>query len=227
MKHIAITGSINAISLGDDLADRVLTNESWNRLSQDDARTANHYFISYCSSKKESELAVWEFVKTEKPNFGVTVFLPPLIFGPPIQAIKKPISKGISFSIDIFHSIWDGSNAEVPATMFPSWIDVRDLADAHVKSLTAPGAKNKRFLIGGFPLTNTAVARSIKAQAERGDLPKSVLETLAKEGDADSKTPVPKIEADAATEALGLKFRSMDEMVKDTVERILELKARE
>jgi nucleoside-diphosphate-sugar epimerase len=213
--------------MGDDLADRVLTNESWNHLSQDDGRAANHYFVSYCSSKKESELAVWKFVETEKPSFGVTVFLPPLIFGPPIQAIKKPISEGINFSVDIFHGLWNGKNEEIPATMFPSWIDVRDLAEAHVKSLTAPRAKNKRFLIGGFPLTNTAMARSIKAQADRGDLPKSVLEKLAKEGEADSKTPVPKIEAAEATEALNLSFRTMDEMVKDTVERILELQARE
>lgn len=227
VKHIAITGSINAISMGDDLVDRVLTNQSWNRLSQDDARAANHYFYSYCSSKKESELAVWKFVETEKPSFGVTVFLPGLIFGPPIQAITKPVSKGINFSTDVFHSLWDGSNATIPKTMFPSYIDVRDLAEAHVKALTAPGAKNKRFLIGGFPLTYTAMVRSIKEQVARGDLPSVVLDKLAEEGEEDKTTPVPKIEAGEATEALGLTFRTMDQTVGDTVKRILELKARE
>ncbi|KAL6412526.1 hypothetical protein AUP68_03729 [Ilyonectria robusta] len=227
LKHIAITGSINAVSTGDDLVDRVLTNESWNRLTQDDARAANHPFYSYCSSKKEGELAIWEFVETEKPSFGITVFLPPLIFGPPIQAIKKPISKGINFSTDIFHSLWDGSNDEIPSTMFPSYIDVRDLAEAHVRALTAPGARNKRLLIGGFPLTNTAMAKSIKDQVNRGELPNTILDKLAKESGEDKTTPVPKIEAGEATEVLGLTFRTMDQTTGDTVKRILELKARE
>ncbi|KAH8177001.1 NAD dependent epimerase/dehydratase family protein [Sarocladium implicatum] len=227
LKHVAITGSINAVTMGDDLADRVLTNESWLSLTREDARAANHYFVSYCSSKKESELAVRKFVETEKPSFGVTVFLPPLIFGPPIQAIKKPLSKGINFSVDTLYDLWNGKNDNIPATMFPSWIDVRDLAEAHVKSFTAPAARNKRFLIGGLPLTYTAMARSIKCLAEKGKLPESVLEKLAKEGEADRNTVVPKIEAGEATKALNLTFRTMDEMVKDTVERILELQARE
>lgn len=215
------------MSKGDDLADRILTNELWNDISQEKARAANHYFISYCSSKKESELAVWKFVEAENPSFGVTVFLPALIFGPPIQAVKKPISKGINMSNGILYDLFNGDNAEIPATIFPSWIDVRDLAVAHVKSLTAPAARNKRFLIGGFPLTNTALAKTIGDLAGKGALPRSVLEKLAKEGEADRHTPVPKIEAAEATRALDMTFRTMEEMVKDTVEKILELEARE
>lgn len=227
MKHIAVTGSINATSAGDDLADRILTNSSWVPISQDDARKANHPFYSYCSSKKEAELAIWEFIKTEKPSFTVTVFLPALIFGPPIQATKKPVSQGINFSNDILYSLWNGTNEKIPPTIFPSYIDVRDLAEAHVKSLTASGARNKRFLIGGFPFTNTDLARSIKAQVERGELPKEVLEKMAGESGENIGTPVPKIEAEEATEALNLTFRSMDQTTGDTVRRILELKARE
>lgn len=227
VKHIAITGSINAVSSGDDLVDRILTNQSWNHLTQEDARAANHPFYSYCSSKKEAELAVWQFLETEKPSFGITVFLPPLIFGPPIQALTKPVSKGINFSTDILHGLWDGSQTEIANTMFPSYIDVRDLAEAHVKALTAPAARNKRFLIGGFPLTNTAMARSIKEQVTRGDLPAMVLDKLAKDSGEDKTTPVPKIEAEEATEVLGLTFRTLDQTVGDTVQRILELKARE
>lgn len=223
LKHIAITGSINAVSMGDDLADRVLTDESWLPLSQEDARTANNAFYSYCSSKKEAELAIWDFVKEEDPHFGVTVFLPPLIFGPPIQAITKPTSRGINFSTDILHSLWDGSNAKVPNTMFPSYIDVRDLADAHVRSLTTPEAKNKRFYIGGFPFTNTAFVRAVRSLAENGELPKAVLEKLAQESGEDKVTPVPKIEADAATEILHLSFRDLNETARDTVNRVLEL----
>lgn len=165
-------------------------------------------------------------MQTEKPSFSVTVFLPPLIFGPPIQALQKPVSKGINFSNDILYSLWNGTNKRIPATMFPSYIDVRDLAEAHLKCLTAPEARNKRFLIGGLPLTNTAMARSIKSQVERGELPEEVLEKIAEESGEDRTTPVPKIEAGEATRVLNLTFRTMDQTTGDTVRRILQLKAR-
>jgi nucleoside-diphosphate-sugar epimerase len=214
--------------MGDDLADRILTNDSWNHATVEQARAAeNAVFLWYSSSKKEAELAIWDFVKTEQPAFGITVFLPALIFGPPIHAITRPISEGINFSNDLFHSLWNGKNATIPQTAFPSYIDVRDLAVAHVKSLTIPEARNKRYLIGGFPMTFTAMARSVKEQVERGELPKELLETLAEESGEDKTTPVPRIEADEATKALNLTFRTMDQTTGDTVRRILELEVRE
>lgn len=82
LKSIAVTGSVNSITTGaaEDNKVREYTNESWNDITPEFARKLNNDFISYCSSKKESELALWEFVKNEKPNFTVsnlstTVFL--------------------------------------------------------------------------------------------------------------------------------------------------------
>jgi nucleoside-diphosphate-sugar epimerase len=225
LKHISVTGSINSITMGDDLATRTLTNSSWIGITQDSARQANHMFVSYCSSKKESELAAWEFMKTEKPTFGLTVFLPALIFGPPIQPVKD--SKHLNFSVDVFYSLWDGRNETIPATMFPSYIDVRDLAVAHVRALTEPAANNKRFLIGGMPLTYTAMVRELKSLIESGELPEEVGAKLAKESDADKHTVVPKIEAQEGNEALKMHFRSLRETVRDMAKRILEIKAEE
>ena len=73
------------MTTGGDLATRTLTNTSYHDITQDQARAANNGYISYVSVKKEAELAVWRFVEEEKPPFSVTVFLPALIFGPPIQ----------------------------------------------------------------------------------------------------------------------------------------------
>jgi hypothetical protein len=73
LKSIAITGSINAITTGapDDNAAREYTNDSWNNITQEYARESKSGFIMYCSSKKEAELAIWDFVKVEKPHFSV------------------------------------------------------------------------------------------------------------------------------------------------------------
>ena len=211
--------------MGDDLATRTITNSSWLGITQEAAQQANHMFVSYSSSKKESELAAWEFIKTEKPAFGLTVFLPALIFGPPIQPIKD--SKHLNFSVDVFYSLWDGRNETIPATMFPSYIDVRDLALAHVRALTEPAVNNKRLLIGGMPLTNTAMVRELKSLVESGELPEEVGAKLAKESVEDQQTVVPKIEAQEGNEALKMQFRSFRETVYDMAKRILEIRAKE
>lgn len=211
--------------MGDDLATRTLTDESWNNITPEFARTANNAFVSYCSSKKEAEQAAWKFVDTEKPEFGLTVFLPALIFGPPIQPVKD--GKHLNFSVDSFYSLVDGRNATIPDTMFPSYIDVRDLALAHVKALTEPAANNKRFLIGGRPLTYTAMVRELKSLIADGELPKELESTIAKESGEDQRTLVPKIDAKPGNEALKIEFRSLRETVRDMTKKILEIKARE
>jgi nucleoside-diphosphate-sugar epimerase len=208
--------------MGDDLATRTLTNRSWNTITQDYAKEANNMFVSYCSSKKEAEQAVWLFMETEKPSFGVTVLLPALIFGPPIQPVKD--SKHLNFSVDIFYSLWDGRNETIPDTMFPSYIDVRDLALAHIKALTMPAAYNKRFLIGGMHFTCTAMARAIKDLVANGRLPAEVTAKLATESGEDQRVAVAKIEAGEGNEALGMTFRSLEETVRDMALRILEIK---
>jgi len=224
LKHISITGSINAITMGDDLATREITNDGWNNISIEDAKKANQEFVSYCSSKKEAEKAVWEFIEKENPSFGVTVFLPALIFGPPIQPVKD--SKHLNFSVGLFNSLIDGSNETVPATMFPSYIDVRDLSLAHIRAFTVPEARNRRFLIGGMPLTYTAMVRAIKTGVEKGEIPREVLDTVAKEGTADANTPVPKIRAEEGNKILDMKFRTLEETIRDMTLQILKIKER-
>ncbi|KAF2433553.1 NAD(P)-binding protein [Tothia fuscella] len=216
LKSVAITGSINAITMGDDLENRILTNESWNNITIASAKEVNNPFVSYCSSKKEAELAVWDFVTSEKPSFTITVLLPALIFGPPIQPLKAPATKNLNFSVGVIYSLFDGSNKErTPGTMFPSYIDVRDLADAHVKTLTAEGAKNKRFLIGGRPLALDAAVEALRGVKDlEGRLPRE---------NAEMKVVVPKIEAGEGNEVLGMEFRSFESTIRDTAEKILEL----
>jgi nucleoside-diphosphate-sugar epimerase len=214
LKSIAITGSINSITTGDDLATRTLTNTSWNNITQAQAKEMNNPYISYCSSKKEAELAVWEFVKNENPSFGITVFLPALIFGPPIQPVKSVAN--LNFSVSLLYSLFNGQNTTIPATPFPSYIDVRDLADAHVKALTTEGAKNKRFLIGGKLFGMEKVVEVLKGiKALEGRLPAANAEAEV--------LPEAKIGAEEGNEVLGMKFRSFEETIGDTVERILEI----
>ncbi|KAB5549794.1 hypothetical protein GE09DRAFT_184868 [Coniochaeta sp. 2T2.1] len=217
LKSIVVTGSVNAMTTGspEELLAGPLTNETWLPVTQEQARAQNNAYISYCSGKKEGELAIWDFVKTTSPSFTVTVLLPALIFGPPIEPIKGG-AKGLHYSSRIVYSLFDGSNATIPPTSFPSYIDVRDLADAHVRALTEEKAANKRLTIGGFPLTYTAMVHALAKVPElEGRLPT--------ESGEDKNVVFPKILADEGNTVLRLNFRTLEETMRDTAARILEL----
>ncbi|KAK5655308.1 hypothetical protein OQA88_5875 [Cercophora sp. LCS_1] len=218
LKSIAVTGSINAVTTGapSELA-APLTNKTWLPLSAADAREAKNPYYSYCSAKKEGELAIWDFVSTAKPHFGVTVLLPALIFGPPIQPLSKGL-KSLNYSTNVIYSFINGTYDKVPDTTFPSFVDVRDLAEAHVAALTSEGARDKRLLVDGKVVTYSDLVRGLgKVKALEGKLP-------AESGE-DERVVKPVIEAEGDNAILGIKFRTVEETMRDTAERLLELES--
>lgn len=219
LKSIAVTGSVNAMTTGspEELLAGPLTSETWLPITQEQAREANNVYISYCSGKKEGELAIWDFVKTAKPDFTVTVLLPALIFGPPLQPLRGGV-KGLNYSTNVIYSLINGTNATIPATTFPSFVDVRDLAEAHVKALTTPGAANRRLLVDGKAMTYTGLVHALAKVPElKGRLP-------AESGE-DAKVTPARFEADADNELLGIKFHTIEETMADTARKLLELEA--
>jgi nucleoside-diphosphate-sugar epimerase len=217
LKSIVVTGSINACTTGspEELLAGPITSSTWLPITREQARAMKSPYISYCSGKKEGELAIWDFVKTSSPNFNVTVFLPALIFGPPIEPLKGGV-QGLHYSSNIIYGLFNGSNTVVPATSFSSYIDVRDLADAHIKALTEPKVGNKRLTIGGHKMTYTALVHALSKVPElKGRLP-------AESGEDQNVTPVD-IVAEEANEALNMTYRTLEETMADTARRILEL----
>ncbi|KAF2806094.1 NAD(P)-binding protein [Mytilinidion resinicola] len=68
------------------------------------------------------------------------------------------------------YSLSDGTFAEVPGThgvLFPSYVDVRNLATAHVRALTEPRVRGRRALVGGMALLATAVVEAMGRLAGR------------------------------------------------------------
>jgi hypothetical protein len=120
VKAIAVTGSINAITTGADAGVRVYDSAAWLPVSIEDAIAAQNAYISYCVAKAESEKAIWKYVETEQPPFSVTVLLPALIFGPPIQPVTD--LKKINYSTDTFYALFNGTYETTPNTSFPSYV---------------------------------------------------------------------------------------------------------
>lgn len=182
-------------------------------MSIEDAIKAQHPYISYCVAKAESEKAIWKYVKEEKPAYSVTVLLPALIFGPPIQPVKS--LKKINYSTDTFYSLFNGTHEVTPPTTFPAYIDVRDLATAHVKSLATPLVFNQRLIVGGSPFSTQIAVNALKLVPElTGRLPK----------DNDEVTLVVKFgDVKEWNEKLGLLVRTPEQTFGDAARRILDL----
>jgi nucleoside-diphosphate-sugar epimerase len=129
----------------------------------------------------------------------------------------------MNYSSNVFYNLWNGSHAEIPPTSFPSYIDVRDLAAAHVRALTEPQAANKRFLIGGEKLTYTDIVRTLAELAE-SEIPELQGRLPAESGE-NEKVVFAKVEADEGNRVLGLEgtLRTKTETFGDAARKILVL----
>jgi nucleoside-diphosphate-sugar epimerase len=170
--------------------------------------------IMYCVAKKLSEQAIWKFVEQEKPQFHVTVFNPPLLFAPMQQNVKS--ADKANFSMALIYNIMNSAKSEtgtVPNTMFPGYIDMRDLAELHIAALTNPGAANKRFIVG-FPIKFDQLAESLRKVPElKGRIGKN----------NDEEREVPQFDIADAEKVFGIKWRTLDETMADSARSLLKL----
>ncbi|KAK7478313.1 hypothetical protein BaRGS_00030465 [Batillaria attramentaria] len=94
----------------------------------------------YSKSKYLAERAAWDFVK-ELPDgekFELSVIIPCAVLGPPLH--NSPFA-----SMGIVQKILSREMPAVPKMNLPM-IDVRDVAQAHVRAMTLPEAAGNRFI---------------------------------------------------------------------------------
>ncbi len=119
---------------------------------------------AYPKSKTLAELAAWEFVDGEGQGLELAVVNPVGIFGP-------LLGPDLSASILLVKTMLDGRLWAVPRLMF-GVVDVRDVADLHLRAMTDAAAAGERFLAtAGDFMTMQAIAQALKdglgASAER------------------------------------------------------------
>ncbi|KAF8532571.1 putative dihydroflavonal-4-reductase [Gautieria morchelliformis] len=121
------------------------TAEDWNPI---DWKTANedHPVYNYVGSKKFAELAAWDFVK-EYPALEVTAICPPSVYGPLL--VRPQSFSALNTSNAFIYAYISGAlkGAEVPQQFFHGWVDVRNVAQAHVTAYESPSAANRRFVL--------------------------------------------------------------------------------
>lgn len=131
VKRVVLTSSFAAIGYSKDPQNHVFTEADWT-----DEQAP---IMPYIKSKTIAEKAAWNFIETEGGNMELAVINPVGIFGPVMGDIS-------SASLDmIVKGILSGSATESPAFTF-GVVDVRDVADLHIKAMLHPQANGQRFL---------------------------------------------------------------------------------
>ena len=111
---------------------------------------------AYAQSKTLAERAAWDFLAREGGALELSVVNPVGVFGPVLGA-------DFSTSIEIVRRMMDGALPALPRITF-GVVDVRDVADLHLRAMTAPQARGERFLaVAGEFLSLRQIALLLKA----------------------------------------------------------------
>lgn len=164
-------------------------------------------------------------MEKEKPNFDLVAINPTLVFGPAAPHLLKGQLDSLNTSnVRILDMIQGKMKEELEPTGFYTWVDVRDVAIAHIRAMELPEASGKRFfLINGYH-TNKEIAQVIAQISPdlKTKLP-SDIEDMAE----DIPPPGERYRYDntQSKKVLGVQYTPFDVTIKDTVNSLVKLGA--
>ena len=130
VKRVVLTSSFAAIGYGPEELTRPYTEEDWTDPTLD--------VSAYVKSKTLAERAAWDFIEREGGSMELAVVNPVAILGP-------VLGPDLSTSIELVRRLLTGAVPGLPKVTF-GFVDVRDVADLHLRAMTNPAAAGERFL---------------------------------------------------------------------------------
>src|SRR5262245_26039615 len=131
VRRVVLTSSFAAIGYGQKPQQVPYNETNWTDPNGDDV-------LPYQKSKTLAERAAWDFIAREGGNLELSVVNPVVVFGP----VPGP---DYSTSILLVQRLMDGAMPGCPRLYF-GVVDVRDVADIHLRAMTDPAANGERFL---------------------------------------------------------------------------------
>jgi dihydroflavonol-4-reductase len=220
VKRIVVTSSIAAVMYRGGRPPKLTCNaDDW---SDPDWSGMSAYLIS----KTRAEQALWQLADEKNARDRITVINPAFVAGPALD-------NTIGTSLELIKEIMAGPYPALPNASYPV-VDVRDVAEAHVKALTAERAGGKRLMASANTLSMLEMAKVLKAEfpARRWRIPGFVvpdfaIKTLALV-DKKVKTIFPDmgsrvtIDASTAESVLAMKFRSAETAVREAAYSLID-----
>ncbi len=134
VRRFVMTSSVAAVAYGHASLARKFTEADWSNPDSPDTS-------AYAQSKTLAERAARDWAAAEAGDIEFVTINPSAVLGPvwgndystSIEAVKKPLEGALPGYPDFGFGI----------------VDVRDVADIHVRALNAPGLVNERFIASG------------------------------------------------------------------------------
>ena len=150
VRRVVVTSSFAAVGYGHANNTVPFNEADWTNVNGEDVQP-------YIKSKTLAEHTAWDFIAREGGALELSVVNPVGIFGPVLGA-------DFSSSIGIVKRMMDGGMPGAPKIYF-GVVDVRDVADLHLRAMTNPVAKGERFLaVAGDCMSLHEVARLLRAR---------------------------------------------------------------
>lgn len=148
VKRVVVTSSFAAVGYGHAPRDTPFDERDW---SNPEAKVS-----AYVRSKTLAEKAAWDFMAREGGALELTTVNPVGVFGPILSA-------DVAASIDLLKQLLKGAIPALPKIM-SGVVDVRDVADLHLRAMLDPAAKGERFLaVAGDFMPFSEVAATLKS----------------------------------------------------------------
>lgn len=216
VKRVVITSSFAAIVNGSKgfWPGHTYSEEDWNGITFEEAQ--ENPMMGYRASKTFAEKAAWDFLEKEKPNFSIATINPPMVFGPIVHALDSLENMNTS-NQRILSAAQGKFKDEIPPSGVHLWVDVRDVAEAHVAAFEKPEAANKRFFTTAGYFSNKEICQIIKKSFPGfKDLPGE----STPGGDYPEGTPDQGLYSynnKRSIDILGLKYKTLEQSIVDSV----------
>ena len=155
VRRVVLTSSCGAIYYGHPPQSAPFDETSWTNIDGD--------MSAYVRSKAIAERAAWDFMSAEGGSLELSAINPAGIFGPVLGA-------DFSSSIELVTRLMKGMPG-CPRLYF-GVVDVRDVADLHLRAMTHPAARGERFIPSGDIMSMLAIATVLRERL--GDAAKKV-----------------------------------------------------
>jgi nucleoside-diphosphate-sugar epimerase len=150
VRRVVLTSSFAAIGYGHPSRTAPFTEEDWT-----DAAAAGN--TAYVKSKTLAERAAWDFIARQGGRLELSVVNPVAVFGP-------VLGPDYSTSIQLIQRMIDGGMPGCPR-LYLGVVDVRDVAELHIRAMTDPAARGERFLaVAGDFMSLLEIATVLKEQ---------------------------------------------------------------
>lgn len=221
VNRVVLTSSFGAIGYGQPEQSAPFDERNWTNVDGNDV-------APYIKSKTLAERAAWDYLASKGGSLEMAAIQPVVVFGP-------VLGPDYSTSILMVQRLMARALPGCPKLYFGA-VDVRDVADLHLRAMTHPAAKGERFLAtAGDFITMLDLAKILKrrmgpaaARVPVRQIPDWIVRLVALR-DRAAKIIVPELgkrrnaTSDKARRVLGWEPRSTEDAIAATAESLVRL----